>query len=264
VNCNLYDGKEYVWLNGGPPANGLGPDGDYFFAVLEPGGQPDANDGGSKNLSDDFDTIANRTFTVSGGEVDFYGGTHTSNGPLIRLAPYATTSNPGGVYIMAICAVPPPNGSVNPRNCKYDAFKVKEEPVAQVQAILSGMKYKDDLLTGLFGQFDQGEPGLAGWQININCTDGTNATVTTDSNGMWSYATPLHVPTQGTISCDVSETQQSGWSQSGPQFDQSFATGGATVMMNNDLTYTVMIPNDATSTAERLYFGNVREIPEDN
>ncbi|MBL8056292.1 MAG: hypothetical protein JNK29_06310, partial [Anaerolineales bacterium] len=55
VNCNIYDGKEYVWLNGGPAANGLGPDGTYFFAVLVPGGQPNPNDGGPKNLSDDYD-----------------------------------------------------------------------------------------------------------------------------------------------------------------------------------------------------------------
>ncbi len=34
INCNIYGAKEYVWLNGGPTANGLGPDGQYFFAVL--------------------------------------------------------------------------------------------------------------------------------------------------------------------------------------------------------------------------------------
>ena len=36
INCNIYDYKPHVWLNGGPTANGLGPDGDYFFAVLVP------------------------------------------------------------------------------------------------------------------------------------------------------------------------------------------------------------------------------------
>src|SRR2546428_11355687 len=51
VNCNIYDGKEFVWLNGGPVTAALG-DGTYFFAVLVPGGQPDPNDGGAKNLSD--------------------------------------------------------------------------------------------------------------------------------------------------------------------------------------------------------------------
>ena len=59
INCNIYGAKEYVWLNGGPEANHLKPDGFYFFAVLEPGGQPNPNDQGGfpdKNLSDDFDT----------------------------------------------------------------------------------------------------------------------------------------------------------------------------------------------------------------
>src|SRR5204862_2325846 len=41
------------------------------------------------------------------------------------------TSNPGGVYILAVCAVPGTiSGTnapgVNPSDCKYDAFKVKE------------------------------------------------------------------------------------------------------------------------------------------
>lgn len=76
VNCNIYAGKPYVWLNGGPSANKLQPNGKYFFAVLEPGGQPDPNDGGAKNLSDNFDTYANRTFTVTNGEVSGYSGTH--------------------------------------------------------------------------------------------------------------------------------------------------------------------------------------------
>src|SRR5512138_2679654 len=115
INCNIYGAKEYVWLNGGPTANGLGPDGQYFFSVLVPGGQPDPNDGGAKNLSDDYDCYLNRTFTVANGEVSLYTGTHWlddgKNGPkpnntvpFIRLFPYADTTNPGGVYILAICS----------------------------------------------------------------------------------------------------------------------------------------------------------------
>src|SRR5512138_3206842 len=76
INCNIYGDKSYVWLNGGPTANGLGPDGQYFFAVLVPGGQPNPNDGGAKNLSDDYDKYTNRTFTVADGEVSYFGGTH--------------------------------------------------------------------------------------------------------------------------------------------------------------------------------------------
>src|SRR5436309_5829950 len=71
VNCNIYDGKQYVWLNGGPSVAYVG-DGSYFFAVLVPGGQADPNDGAAKNLSDgtngDYTT---RTFSVSGGTISY-------------------------------------------------------------------------------------------------------------------------------------------------------------------------------------------------
>src|SRR5207247_10329478 len=126
VNCNIYDGKQYVWLNGGPSTAYVG-DGDYFFAVLAPGGQADPNDGTAKNLSDDFDAYTNRTFSVSGGTVS-YSGLHDFNSNEIRLADYADTPNPGGVYIMAICSLAD-GYPVNPSDCKYDAFKVSEQEV---------------------------------------------------------------------------------------------------------------------------------------
>src|ERR1041384_1795741 len=127
VKCNIYDGKEFVWLNGGPGVAYVG-DGSYFFAVLDPGGQADPNDGAAKNLSDDFDAYSNRTFSVSGGTVS-YSGSHDFDSNKIRLMPYADTSNPGGVYIMAICSLAD-GYPVNPSNCKYDAFKVGENAVA--------------------------------------------------------------------------------------------------------------------------------------
>ena len=143
VNCNIYTGKPFVWLNGGPGANKLGSDGTYFFAVLDPGGQKNPNDGSSGNLSDDYDCWQNREFTIVNGEVGAYlpssdpacnttshgTASHTYDPPFIRLYPYADTSNPGGVYIMAVCRVPTSptttNGpGVDPKSCKYDAFKV--------------------------------------------------------------------------------------------------------------------------------------------
>src|SRR6266536_859532 len=96
TNCNIYDGKKLVWLNGGPSTAYVG-DGSYFFAVLDPGGQADPNDGAAKNLSDDFDAYTNRTFSVSGGTVS-YSGSHDFDSNKIRLMPYADTLNPGGVY----------------------------------------------------------------------------------------------------------------------------------------------------------------------
>jgi hypothetical protein len=121
VNCNIYDGKQYVWLDGGPATASVG-DGTYFFAVLDPGGQADPNDGAPQNLSDAFDAYTNRTFSVSNGVVS-YTGTHDLSGNEIRLADYADTSNPGGVYILAVCSLA--NGyPVAASSCKYDAFKV--------------------------------------------------------------------------------------------------------------------------------------------
>jgi hypothetical protein len=123
VNCNIYEGKQYVWLNGGPSTAYVG-DGDYFFAVLTPGGQHDPNDGSANNLSDDFDAYGDRTFSVDGSGVVTYSGPHTFDSNKIRLLPYDDTTNNGGVYILAICSLkdgPPP---VDPSKCKYDAFKI--------------------------------------------------------------------------------------------------------------------------------------------
>ena len=255
VNCNIYDGKQYVWLNGGPAAGHLGPDGQYFFAVLVPGGQPDPNDGGAKNLSDDFDAYTNRTFTITNGEVSAYGGTHDKTIPLIRLFPYADTTNPGGVYIMAICSLGE-GYPVDPRDCKYDAFKVKNG-VARIQRVLSGTKYLDENKNG---QRDAGEPGLKDWTVNIVCTDGTNVSVLTNGAGDWSYTTGTITPAPGTTTCTVSEVQQAGWAQTGNTVDQSIAAGGATVSLAN-FVYTVTMPNDAVSAVEQLNFGNVRDGP---
>jgi hypothetical protein len=126
VNCNIYDGKEFVWLNGGPSTAYVG-DGTYFFAVLAPGGQADPSDGSPKNLSDDFDAYTNRTFTVSGGTVA-YAGSHDFAGNKVRLMPYADTPNPGGVYILAICSLAD-GYPVNASDCKYDAFKIETADV---------------------------------------------------------------------------------------------------------------------------------------
>ena len=145
VNCNQYFDKDFVWINGGPTGNSL-TDGQYFFAVLVPSGQSNPNDRvpnslSDSNLSDDYDTYQNRTFTVSGGNISFYGGTHDQgidtaddNELKIRLMPYSNTSNNGGVYILAICSLEGAGASpnkgvpgVNPKDCKYDAFKIRED-----------------------------------------------------------------------------------------------------------------------------------------
>jgi hypothetical protein len=255
VNCNIYDGKQFVWLNGGPAAGGLGPDGEYFFAVLAPGGQPNPNDGGAKNLSDDFDAYTNRTFTVTNGEVSAYAGTHDNTIPLIRLAPYADTTNPGGVYIMAICSLAG-GVPVAPADCKYDAFKVKSG-AGKVQAVLSGQKYFD---SNANGKLDSGESGLSGWEVQIVGSDGTNVTVTTNASGAWSYTTGAHNPSAGTTTYTIFEHQQSPYTQTGNTVDQSVAAGGASVSLAS-FVYTVAVPNNAISAVEMLNFGNFLVCP---
>src|SRR5439155_7486916 len=143
INCNIYDGKKFVWLNGGPATAQPGA-GTYVWAVLSPGGQPDPNDGAplrpngnDPNLSDNTDASTNRQFSSDGTNVVNLG-THTTDGNKIRvgIAPaivgggpdwFADTPNPGGVYILAICQISTsqrttaltPTPAVVPKDCKY-------------------------------------------------------------------------------------------------------------------------------------------------
>lgn len=153
VNCNQYGDKSYVWLSGLPDSAGVN-DGTYFFAVVVPGGQganatANPNDGTDKNLSDTVaapwtsgdlnadgtavgsgDAYTNRTFTVTNGVIS-YSGSHTFDDNKIRLMPYDDTTNPGGVYILAVCKIAGDLDTalglpgVNPSTCKYDAFMVR-------------------------------------------------------------------------------------------------------------------------------------------
>ena len=245
INCNIYGAKEYVWLNGGPTANGLGPDGEYFFAVLEPGGQPNPNDQGGvpdRNLSDDFDDYTNRIFTVTDGEVFAYDGDHwfdsntqapdgcKKNGknacdgpdglpPFIRLFPYSDTTNPGGVYIMAICSLAD-GVPVKPRDCKYDAFKVKEGRMTY-DIFLSGYKIHD---LEADGSWNNNDYGLSGWTINITgfgfLGEEINESLLTGDGGYWEWGknyvfTGKDKPV--TAELTVCEDLQADWDQSAPE-----------------------------------------------
>lgn len=132
TNCNIYLDKRDVWLSGLPISASLG-EGDYFLAVLDPGGQRDPNDGTDGNLSNS-DTYVDRSFHVDGaGAISLLSGsTHTLNNGLVQAWPYDTTTNNGHVYILAVCEIPaspdPSTGGgapgIHPSDCKYDAFKV--------------------------------------------------------------------------------------------------------------------------------------------
>jgi hypothetical protein len=72
---------------------------------------------------------------------------------------------------------------------------------------LSGFKYED---SNANGQWDAGEAKLEDWEITIEQPDGTVATVTTDSNGYYSF------DGNQTGVYTVSEVQQPNWYQFGP------------------------------------------------
>jgi hypothetical protein len=168
INCNIYSGKQFVWLNGGPTSNHLTPAGLYFFAVLNPGGQPNPNDPSTSTPNADnlscptvgcADPYTNRTFAIgTNGEISAYGGTHDKdlnggNGILIRLCnggggcpPYIDTPNPGGEYDMAVCYLGPDSTHITypvdtNKVCKHDNFKVRSEitpPRCTLTAIVPG------------------------------------------------------------------------------------------------------------------------------
>jgi hypothetical protein len=290
VNCNLYGSKDFVWINGGPTGgqNSL-TDGTYFFAVLDPGGQKDPNDGTDGNLSDASpttntpggDAYTDREFTVSGGKIATYlGGGHDTdafytdpNGLFINLMPYDDTTNPGGVYILAICQLSttqegsPINGTVTPSSCKYDAFKApsstcEEDCTPTPFGGLSGLKYYD---ANANGQLDGTEAGIPGWKINIH--DGFNQNLTTDSQGQFSIAniapdtytlTELQPTNQKCVTEVINGVStlvcSPVWKQSGNIVNQSTAPAGSSVSLANFI-YTVVLGD--TGTVSGLNFGNL-------
>jgi hypothetical protein len=135
VNCNIYEQKEDVFLSGSPISASLGA-GTYFFAVLEPGGQPNPNDGSAKNLSSPKDDAADREFSINGSGVITNLGNHLLDGNKLSAFDYDNTTNNGGVYIMAVCKISSDQNAtaitvptVDAHNCKYDAFKVRDSTV---------------------------------------------------------------------------------------------------------------------------------------
>src|SRR3954463_2793905 len=110
INCSSFVDKWQAWTNAGPDDDMLLPDGTYFFAVLDDE-NGDPNDGGVGNLSTS-DSMANRTFTVSGGKISGYSGSHgygvdvyDHNEKKIQMAPFGDNSKTSGsgVYTVAVC-----------------------------------------------------------------------------------------------------------------------------------------------------------------
>jgi hypothetical protein len=265
IDCNNYASKGDVYMSGGPSAAGLS-NGTYYFAVLVPGFQNDGFlEGAAGNLSDETqsaddksdatvlgagggDPVACRTFSVTDNEISDNSsgcahpeGTSPNSRRIIQLSPYDDTTNNGGVYILAICQT----GATSPSQCKYDAFRVKADGTVTNFGVVSGGKYYD---ANENGQWDPTEDGIAGWPINFS--DGVSGTLTTASDGTFSDTFVADDYTFAEVQAG------SPWVQTGEVApSQAQATGGASVTLNADKTYSVSLVDNSEVTG--LYFGNV-------
>jgi hypothetical protein len=196
VNGNVYDSKEEVYLNGGPPPNapcsaaGL-PDGEYYFQVTDPSG--------TVLLSND--PIGERKVRVTGGVFTAYLGTTHDVGSgrcpgaiSVALFPYADTPNPGGEYKVWLTRVEdydPTQGVFGflPAKSKTDNFKVRmaggEEPA---NVAIYGYKWYD---TNTNGVWDEGEPAIPGWRIEKVPPEPSDVTYTSAS-GQYSFLVPAN------------------------------------------------------------------------
>ena len=272
VNCNIYQDKDDVWINGGPNragSAGLTGNATYFFVVLQPGaGSFDPNDGSSDVLS--TDTWDKRTFTTDAtGEISSYTGvTHLTAGAapnlLIQLSPYADTLNHGSEYKMALCRIDqlatpydPASNPITAADCKQDNFKVKNPSVPctgvctpLLFGVVSGEKYYD---ANADGQLDNGELGIADWPIDF--TDGTTPnTQPTNGNGVFSLNLE---PGSYTFHEELPNTPTT-WMQTGNTADQTNSSTGAageSAILNSNKSYSVTVVDGGRTTG--LNFGNL-------
>jgi hypothetical protein len=208
VNCNDYAQKQDVFLNGSPSKDVAGT---YSFAVLVPGGQPDPNDGGAKNLSDQTcapysgcpgptnsdstsipsgDPSSNREFSVADdgtitnlGDHYFDSGGNGGKGSL-SVWPFDDTTNHGGVYILAVCKISDDQNTeaiavptdLKGSDCKYDAFKVEASQTEQTPQDLVVTKDATPTFTRTFG-----------WTIDKSVGDPTTQDIADGSSATFDY-----------------------------------------------------------------------------
>ena len=255
TNCNIYDGKQYVWLNAGPDGANL-DEGKYFFAIVSSGGQSDPNDGSSELLS--TDAYTDRDFTVDANGDVSYPGPHDfdATSQKIRLIPFS--DSPNGVYHLQVCVLNADGTQPAQSSCKSDAFKVLAAPGGvTVDSLFSGFKYND--LNG-DGNFDPGEPGLGSWQIDIS-VDGVDLApvMTSATDGSWTFDPPAAPSTTGSSTYTFCEVQQGGWGQTGPDVTADYlgspSGAGVTVTVASQC-YDVVVPNNVNASVPDLNFFN--------
>ncbi|MGI5837880.1 MAG: hypothetical protein ACOX87_15500 [Chloroflexota bacterium] len=116
VNENQYDSKEDVYINGGPnnKKSNKVPAGDYWYLVTDPSGTSLYSDTGPRHL------------------VVEDSGDGTGDFPLVQLAPFGDTPNPGGEYKVTVAR------DEGMRECpKSDNFKVRESTPTPTATVIT-------------------------------------------------------------------------------------------------------------------------------
>lgn len=146
----------------------------------------DLDDDGSVDQSTTTDSSGNYAFT------SLPAGTHTVF-EVLQTGWVATMPDPLGTYTVMVEAA-------QTTTCHFANFRLVD---------VGGRKFSD--LNGN-GVRDAGEPGLAGWTINLdlNGDDTVDATTTTDANGDYTF------PDVGPGTHTISEVSQAGWTQTAP------------------------------------------------
>ncbi len=261
VNGNIYTSKDAVYITGGPQnehANGLVPDGNYYFQVTDPGG--------ATLLS--TDDVSCREVTVSGGKITgvysdsacttgyhSLGTFNTLNGEMpVQLVPYNDTPNPGGEYKAWL--TPVANYSLTKTNCssknsnitfgfcdsdsKTDNFKIKPN-VAHV-TVCKFNDLNDDSVQ------QSGEPLLPHWPITATGVDNdsmTNTTVNTQTgdSGCVTFAVSTFSNQDGTQTVTLKEgTFGPDWAETAPLNGTCTPTGNNSTTPNANDTCSVTDP----------------------
>lgn len=255
VNANNYASKDLVYLNGGPNNSqcnsGSLDAGEYYFQVTNPSG--------SVLLSSD--DISERAFTVAGGVISAYAGSHATavnTGPCggisIQLMPYDDTPNNGGVYKVWITRTNdyfPDKGTFGfiSGHTKTDNFRTQDRddppPPPDPTGNLEAFKFYDANANGLY---DVGtDLNLENWPMTINPLGGSPepATQLTNSGGtaLWTGLAPdVYTVTEG-------EPTQSNWYNSVPG-------PNPTLLDPTDLTLIQQSTPVTAGEVSRVEFGN--------
>lgn len=266
VNANLYENKQDVYLNGGPPLNapcsaGGIDDGDYFFQVTSPDGK--------KLLSSD--RVFERKFRARDGVIKQYlGSTHAlgrGNCPgaiSIELYPYDDTPNNGGVYkvwvtrvadYLAACPVARKGvrdcglAGFVPGHTKTDNYRVRNTGgISTRTGNLVVSKYYDANGNGVW---EAGELPLAGWPMTVT-PSAAPATRLTEQMGQawWTDIKPGSYTVQ-----EGEPTEPSHWFNTEPGPNPTELDGD---MVNTPVRQTVSVIGGET---REIAFGNYCVAP---